>query len=116
MESVTEIHEDELLDALKEALQSPTAPGQEQDSTGAKTSAELRAATGWGEKRLRRSLRALLQSDRLETTMIYRTNLIGVRAPTPAYRLRPEGPGTEDLPDEARLESTLSLDPAGGSD
>lgn len=82
MDTVTNITEAELLEALHAA-----APSGE--PANAKTMRELREVTGWGENRMRRALRAMQTQGRLVTYKVLRTSLDGNRRPTVLYAILP---------------------------
>jgi hypothetical protein len=75
--------EAELLDALREAL-APTA----NDPDGAFTSEELLSLTGYGEKKIRNALKAMLRKGECECVRVKRQNIVGVTVPVPAWRFR----------------------------
>lgn len=79
MESVR-VTEAELIEALR-AASAPDSPAD------ALTMQQIIGATGWGEKRARRHLHALVASGDAEVVSVQRTNLIGVLVTVPAYRL-----------------------------
>lgn len=77
----------EILDELARAARSrDTGPDD------AMTGAEIMAATGWGEKRLRANLKTLKAAGSLECVRVTRENLVGQIVPVPAYRLLPTKP------------------------
>jgi hypothetical protein len=74
---------EDLLDALRDALAKPT------DGT-ASTLAELIAATGYGNAKVRRLLKAVQAEGRLVVVKVYRANLMGTQSQVPAYRINPK--------------------------
>lgn len=73
--------EAELLDALRDAL----APSVEEPE-GARTTDELMEDTGFGEKKIRRSLQILKKKGELEAVRVFRESIDGRRVPVPAFR------------------------------
>lgn len=69
---------------LIEALLAASAPDSPSDAL---TMQQIIGATGWGEKRARRHIHALVASGSAEVVSIQRTNLVGVLVAVPAYRL-----------------------------
>jgi hypothetical protein len=81
MASLT-ITEAELLDALAQSV-SGTAP------ENAQTISEMMAATGLGEKRMRRALAALKATGRLQAHSVPRESLDGRPIRVPAFTILP---------------------------
>lgn len=72
---------DDLLDALRAALELPgeTAP----------TVLDLTATMGCGEARVRKALKALAHQGRLETVRVRSTSITGAAIFVPGYRIKP---------------------------
>lgn len=73
----------EILDELAQAAKRTDAP------KGFQTIPELCAATGWGDSKLRRSLKLAQQAGRLEMVKVMRPTLAGTMQPVPAYKVLP---------------------------
>lgn len=71
---------------LLAALEAASQPGSE---TGV-TTMDIKAATGWPERRITQALGRLKEEGRLGVKTVYRINLHGVAHPRPAYYLRRE--------------------------
>lgn len=52
------------------------------------TMLEWREATGWGEKRLRRSIKLLIGAGAMEAVRVKRESMVGVIQPVHAYRIK----------------------------
>jgi len=77
------VTEDDLLQALRDALAQPT-------DAQASTMTELAAAMGFGLEKVRHLLRAVQDEGRLEVVRLRRPNLIGTTSLVPGYRIKPK--------------------------
>jgi DNA-binding GntR family transcriptional regulator len=78
------ITQDDLLDALRHALEAPNAGD-------APTVNELQVTMGCGSAKVRRALKALAAQGRLEVVQVRRTSLTGIGILCPGYRIKPKG-------------------------
>lgn len=76
------ITENEIIQALQDAVRQ--APGDD----NAVTTDDILAVTGWGEHKLRRHMRAIKASGRLESTRVMRESIDGRMCAVPAYRIK----------------------------
>jgi predicted ArsR family transcriptional regulator len=72
----------ELIAALQAAADRRT-----EDPEGALTVADLSENLGWSDKIVRRELRKLMKTDRLETVKVLRETIAGHSTHVPAYRV-----------------------------
>lgn len=84
------ITEQELIAALQEATQQA---GIDPDET-AMTTPELRKATGYGTKKVRRLLKQLMEQGSVESVRVFRMNMAGCFSPVTAYRFVENGNDT----------------------
>lgn len=84
------VTEEELLEALRQALQDGQQAGQDEHAAGALTVAELSDALGWYAEKVRQRLRVLKAQDAIEVLKVHREAIDGSRRVSPAYRIKVE--------------------------
>lgn len=82
MERVS-LTEAEIVQALTDAM------SQAEGGDDGMTVAEMEAATGAGNRRVRLALRKLMEAGKLEVGRRPTTSLVGARVFTPVYRVKP---------------------------